>query len=231
VPHSPTWLLVKDELVGFAKSKVMIVLWVVLPVLTMLGYFLLPSGALIRGSLDNDMTATTFMALLQSSIAGTVAALMVAVDIVSEKNRKVYDLYVIRPIRRETIIIAKFLAVFACVTIACVASILLGISVDWIRFGAPTGGELYELLKALTMLSAVLALSAAVGVFFGVVVKTILVAVILILYVGQNIAIVPMLPMHFGILPGSFWLFMLISGVLAALILWGSAVLFRRTEL
>jgi hypothetical protein len=76
----------------------------------------------------------------------------------------------------------------------------------------------------------VIALSATVGVLFGVIAKTILVAVILILYVGQNLAILPMLPMYLGLLPNQFWLVMLISGVLAAVLLWASGVLFRRTE-
>jgi ABC-type transport system involved in multi-copper enzyme maturation permease subunit len=223
-------LLVKDELWGFAKSKVMLVLWVIMPIIAILGYFILPSGAVIRGSFDNNLSATAFMALLESSIAGTVAALMVAVDIVSEKNRKVYELYVIRPIKRDAIILSKFVAVFVCVSVACVVSILLGITVDTVR-GDPVSGEMiYDLVKSLTSLTAVIALSAAIGVFFGVTTKTILVAVILILYVGQNVAVIPMLPMYFGILPNAFWLFMLISGALVAMILFASCWLFRRTE-
>ena len=228
--RSATWLLTKDELWGFAKSKVMLVLWVILPAIAILGYFLLPQGAVLRGSMDNQLSATAFMGLLESSIAGTVAALMVAVDIVSEKNRKVYELYVIRPIPRHAIILAKFVAVFACVTVACIVSLLLGITVDWLR-GEPLSGPLvYDAFKAMLSLTGVIGLSSAVGVFFGVTSKTILVAVILILYVGQNLAVVPMLPMYFGILPAHYWVFMAISGGLVVLVLWGSAALFRRNE-
>src|SRR5688500_5952270 len=126
--RSPTLLLVKDELVGFAKSKVMLVLWVVLPALAIAGYFLLPS--VIKQSTGNNLSAVAFMGFLESSIAGTIAALMVAVDIVSEKNRKVYELYVIRPIPRSAIVLSKFIAVYACVVIACFVSLLLGIAVD-----------------------------------------------------------------------------------------------------
>lgn len=227
---NPTLLLVKDELWGFAKSKVMLVLWVILPVLAMLGYFLLPADLTMRGSMGNQLSATAFMSLLESSIAGTVAALMVAVDIVSEKNRKVYELYVIRPIPRSAIIVSKFFAVFTCVAVACLASLLLGIAVDWARGDVLSGEQVYDAFKALVALIAVIALSAGVGVFFGVTSKTILVAVILILYVGQNLAIVPMLPMYLGILPQSFWLLMLISGALVAILLWASAALFKRSE-
>jgi ABC-type transport system involved in multi-copper enzyme maturation permease subunit len=171
-----------------------------------------------------------FMSLVESSVAGTVAALMVAVDIVSEKNRKVYELYVIRPIKRHAIIVAKFVAVFACVAVACLVSLLLGIGVDWIRGEPLSGPMIYDAFKALVSLTAVIGLSAGVGVFFGVTSKTILVAVILILYVGQNLAVVPMLPMYLGILPQQFWIFMLISAALVAVLLWASAALFKRSE-
>ena len=224
---SPTTLLIKDELWGFAKSRVMLVLWVVLPVLGVLGYFVLPSQ--LKSGMGRTLSASAFMALIMSSIAGTVAALMVAVDIVSEKNRKVYDLYVIRPIPRRAIILAKFVAVFTCVTIACLVSMAAGVTVDLAR--GQEMADLYEIAKAFTSLVGVIALSAAVGVFFGVVSKTILVAVILILYVGQNLAIVPMLPMYFGILPSSFWMFIAISAALVAIVLWGSIALFKRNEL
>ncbi|HEY5952272.1 MAG TPA: hypothetical protein VIV40_42535, partial [Kofleriaceae bacterium] len=76
----------------------------------------------------------------------------------------------------------------------------------------------------------VIALSATVGVLFGVLAKTILVAVILILYVGQNLAVIPMLPIYFGLVPNQFWIVMVISAALVALLLWASAALFRRTE-
>jgi len=54
--------------------------------------------------------------------------------------------------------------------------------------------------------------------------------VLLILYVGQNLTIIPMLPMYLGLLPNHFWIVMLISGALAAALLWASGVLFRRIE-
>ncbi|MGE0871296.1 MAG: ABC transporter permease [Kofleriaceae bacterium] len=227
--RSATGLLIRDELVGFARSRVMIVLWVVLPLIAIAGYLLLPKDA-IAGGLGARLSATAFMTFVMSSLAGTVAALMVAVDIVSEKNRKVYELLVIRPIRRDAIIWAKFAAVFTCVTIACVASTALGIAIDWIRGEPLEGPMIYDAAKALVSMIGVIALSATVGALFGVVSRTILIAVILVLYVGQNIAIVPMLPVYLGIVQHQFWFVMLLSGVLAALILWGSGVLFRRTE-
>src|SRR5688500_18350570 len=106
--RSPTRLMLRDELIGFAKSKVMIVLWVVLPLIAIDGYLLLPDEITNAAGMGG-LSATAFVGFLMSSVAGTVAAPMVAVDIVSERNRKVYELFVIRPIRREVIIWAKFL--------------------------------------------------------------------------------------------------------------------------
>ncbi len=227
-PRSPTQLMVRDELIGFAKSKVMLVLWVVLPLIAMAGYLLLPDEITnARGM--GGMSATAFVGFLMSSVAGTVAALMVAVDIVSERNRKVYELFVIRPMRREVIILAKFIAVFACVSVACVVSLGLGIAVDAIRGNAP--GFDYDFLKSLLSLVGVVAMSCSVGVVFGVMSRTILVAVILILYVGQNLTIVPMLPVYLGWLPNQFWLVMLITAVLTGLLVLGACVMFRRAEL
>ena len=224
---NPTWLLIKDELWGFAKSRVMLVLWVVLPLLAIAGFLILPER--LKGNMGNELSAAAFMSLIVSNIAGTIASLMVAVDIVSEKNRKVYELFVIRPIPRRAIILAKFIAVFASVTIACVISILAGMVLDAIRGQSMNGEQLYDLVKSLASLTGAIALSAAVGVFFGVISRTILVAVLLILFC-PNLAIVPMLPMFFGVLPESFWIFIAISAGLVAIVLAGSVALFKRSE-
>lgn len=230
MPRSPTRLLLRDELVGFAKSKVMLVMWVVLPVLTMAGYLLLPDALIgASGASRQALSATAFIAFLMSSLAGTVAALMVAVDLVSERNRKVYELFVIRPIPRAAIVWAKFLAVFACVSIACVCSLLAGLIVDWMR-GSVSGTELEDLVKPLVSLIGVIAVSTGIGVVFGTLSKSILAAVILILYLGQNLAIIPMLPIYLGVLPNQFWLVMLISFAIAGVLGLLAARIFKRTE-
>lgn len=120
----------------------MLVLWVILPCIALAGFLLPPARAF--GGARAHLTATTFMSLVESSVAGTVAALMIGVDIVSERNRNVYTLLVIRPLRREAIILAKFLAVFSCVAIACIVSLLLGVVVDIARGSPPTAASLHD---------------------------------------------------------------------------------------
>jgi hypothetical protein len=229
-PRSATAILLRDELVGFAKSRVMLVLWLVLPVLALLGFMLLPKELTRTHDLP-PLTAMMFMSLLMSSLAGTIAGLMAAVDVVSERNRNVFVLFAVRPIRREAIVWAKFFAVFACVSVACVASLALGVVVDLVRGVPVTWALLVDALHALSTTAAAIALSAAVGVVFGVMSRTVVIAVLLVLYVGQNLAIVPLLPSYFGVLPESFWIFIAISVVLVVALLWAGGVLLRRAQL
>ncbi|HEY4057239.1 MAG TPA: ABC transporter permease subunit [Kofleriaceae bacterium] len=229
---SPTRILFRDELIGFAKSRVILVMWVLLPAIAIAGYLLLPDRVMMeRGGATKDMvSATAFMAVLMSSLAGTVTALLVAVDIVSERNRKVFELFAIRPLKRDRIIWAKFFGVFTCVALGCIAALLAGLVVDAVRGNVPSGQDIIDLGRPLAMLLGTIAVSAGVGVVVGVMSRSILVAVLLILYVGQNLAIVPLLPVLFGILPNQFWIVELISFGLAGLLGWGAAVMFRRTE-
>jgi len=229
--RSPTLLLLRDELVGFARSKVMLVLWILMPLVAIAGYLLLPSMLNVRGASSSMLSATMFMSLIMSSLAGTIASIMVAVDIVTERNRKVYELFAIRPIRREAIIWSKFLAVLACVAIACVASIAFGIALDAIRGRAPDAAALHDAAKSLAALVGVLAMSTAGGVLIGVLARSILVAVILVLYVGQNLTVLPLLPSYFGVLPQLFWVIILLSFALSVAVVYGAGVVFRRAEL
>jgi ABC-2 type transport system permease protein len=228
-PH-PSLLLVRDELVGFARSRVMLAMWVVLPLCALLGYLALPDDALLDSGFGAELSATAFMALLLSSLAGTVAAVMVAADIVGERNRNVYELFLIRPIRPEAIIWAKFVAVFGCVAIACTISLGLGLGLDRVQGATLGSAELGDAGRALVSLLGVVGLSAAVGVFFGVVSRSIVIAVVLVLYIGQNLAIIPMLPIYLGVLPEHFWIVMAVTSVLVVVVLWAAAVLFRRAE-
>jgi len=229
---SPTALMIRDELIGFARSKVMLVLWVLLPALVVGGYLLISLNDALRAAFtggESKMTATDFIGVMLSSIAGTAAALMVAVDIVSERQRKVYELFIVRPLRRDVILWAKFIAVCVSVTVACVVSIALGVAVDYAQ-GSPISGGLAGTAKAMLNIASVIALSAAVGVFFGVISRTILVAVLLILYGGQNLTILPMLPMYLGGLPDSFWVIMLITALLIAGLMALAIRSFRKSE-
>ena len=222
-----TLLLLRDELVGFAKSKVMVVLWIALPTLATLGYFFLPSQSNNQGV---EIPLTVVMGVIVSSLAGTIAAAMVCVGIVNERSRRVYELFLIRPLRPESIVWAKFLATFSCVAIACVIAVSVGLVVDLIQGVEVTVDLVGQTFESLGLVAGVLAISVATGVFIGVLLKSILVAVILIIYVGPYLAAIPALPAILGWSGEYYWLMLGASAIVTLILMYFAGVLFRRAE-
>src|SRR3972149_2472306 len=122
-------LLFVDELRGFYKSKVMVFLWTGLPIIALLFRFI------SAGSSGQNISFTLISALIVSSIGGTLASVMLAVFIINEKNRRVYDLFLIRPLKRRDILLAKFFSVYTCVAIASFIAVLAGIVTDFATTG------------------------------------------------------------------------------------------------
>ena len=221
-----TGLLIRDEFLGFAKSKVMLVLWVVLPIAAVLVVFLQQSQA----TNSPEFPVSYITSLMVSSLAGTIAAVMVAVDIIGERSRKVYELFFVRPVRPEAILWAKLLAVSISVSIACAIAMILALVVDGLR-GESTGFLLGETVAAFGSAVGVVAISAAVGIFFGVVSRSVLVAVILILYLGQNLVLIPLIPTLLQLDPTLHWIGWVGTALATIGLTVGSGVIFRRAEL
>jgi len=76
-------ILYIDEMRGFYKSKVMIVLWIGMPLISFLIQFLQPD---LEG-----IPVTYFVAVLTASIGGTLSSVMLSTSITSERNQNVYD--------------------------------------------------------------------------------------------------------------------------------------------
>ena len=115
-------VLFRDEFQGLYRSKAMLALLVGLPVLVMILYWASPD--------TSGMPMSAFTALVASSLAGALAAVMVAVGMMNEKSRKVYDLFLVRPVKAAHIILAKFGATFLFVTLAVLVSIGVGMVAD-----------------------------------------------------------------------------------------------------
>jgi ABC-2 type transport system permease protein len=94
-------LLFIDEWKGYAKSKVMMVLWFGLPILSFLLQFIDPTQL-------EGMPISLLVSIVVTSIGGTLSAIMLSTSIVNEKNRHVYELFLIRPVRRSSLLLAKF---------------------------------------------------------------------------------------------------------------------------
>jgi len=172
-------VLFKDELRGLYTSKAMLALLVGLPVLMVIMYLAMPD--------NSGMPLSVFTALVASSLAGSIASVMVAVGMINEKNRKVYDLFLVRPVNGAYILLAKFAASFLFVILAVLLSIGVGMATDVYRGNALSGESLIGLAKSVTMSISMIAVASAVGVAIGASISSILVGVILVLYGGNQL--------------------------------------------
>jgi ABC-2 type transport system permease protein len=180
-------LLFVDELMGFYKSKVMISLWIGLPLVSILFHFL-------SSSTGPPIPFTVVSAIVVSSLAGTLASVMLAVSIINEKNRHVYELFLIRPLKRRNIIIAKFLSVYVCIAVAAILAIILGMVADYLTTGTLSEAVLSNTFQSLSISLSMMATSCAAGVLIGVVSPSVLVGAILVIYGGNQISALPLLP-------------------------------------
>lgn len=172
-------ILFRDELQGLYRSKAMLALLVGLPALIVFVYWAYPD--------TSGMPMTAFMAIIASTLAGTLAAAMVAVGIINEKNKKVYDLFLVRPVKESHLMLSKFMSAFIFVTLAVFLSIGVGIVADMYKGNALTGEFLNTLARSVAMSISMIAVASAVGVAIGATISSILVGVILVLYGGNQL--------------------------------------------
>ena len=185
-------LIFKDELIGFYKSKVMIFLWFGLTALAVLVH--------LTSSNDIDgMSLSILTALLVSSISGLLSSVMLAVNIINEKDTRVYDLFLIRPIKRWYILVSKFLAVYLCVSIACIIAISVGVLIDYSESQIFFESIMKNVADSFIMTLSIIGISSAFGILIGVVSSSIIVGVILVIFVGNYISVIPTLPLILNI--------------------------------
>jgi ABC-2 type transport system permease protein len=215
------WLLFKDELNGFYRSKVMLALWVGLPVMAIILYFLTED---LEG-----MPVTTFTGLLVSSIGGLLTSVLIVVNILNEKEKKVYDLFLLRPIRRENLLLTKFAAVFLCVMVASFIAIFLAAVLDSVANGYDVQEMLASMKDSLLITVSLMAINCSAGVLIGVFSPSVLVGVLLVLFGSNQLSSLVLLPMITGW--GEMWMVALASVGISALLLFGASLMFRRKEL
>lgn len=215
------WLLFKDELNGFYRSRVMLALWVGLPAMAVLLYFLVDD---IEG-----IPVTVFTGLLVSSIGGLLTSVLIVVNILNEKEKKVYDLFLIRPIRRENLLLAKFSAVFLCVIVASFIAITLAAVLDSTTKGLDVQGILSDLKDSLLITVSIMAINCSAGVLIGVFAPNMLVGILLVLFGANQLSSLVLLPMITGW--GEMWMAGAVSLAISIALLLGASVLFRHKEL
>lgn len=190
-------ILFFDELRGFYKSKLMVILWVGMPLLALIIHFL-------GGSESAGIPMSYLTAILVSSISGTLGSVSLSTSITNEKNRRVYDLFLIRPVMRLEIIIAKYAAVYLCLIFAVIISVFVGMIIDGLTLGSIPEVLVTKTTESLYSCLAGTALACAIGTFFGVAMSSVPAAAILSVYLGNQITSISMIPSLIpGMLPSS----------------------------
>jgi len=179
-------LLFVDELRGFYKSKVMIVLWVGLPIIPLLMH-LLPMDT-------EGMPVSVLVGLLMASISGTLSSVMLSTTVVNEKINHVYDLFLIRPVKRRNLLLAKFLAVYACLIVAILISLVVGVIIDYFTQNLPLSLIFEGVWDSLAISLAAMAIACSAGLLIGVLVNSVMVAAILSVYLGNQLSMIAVLP-------------------------------------
>jgi len=186
------FILLWDEFRGYAKSKTMIALWVGMPLVVIIMHYLNP--------VQGDFPMTLFSGIIIASIGGLLAAVILSSTIANEITSNVYALFLIRPVKRWHIVIAKYIAFMFSLIIASLLSFTSGIIVDLIRSSLPSAifKELirYSFENLLISLSA-MSIACAAGLVIGMLVKSVAMAVILSIYLGQQMSVVAILPGYF----------------------------------
>jgi ABC-2 type transport system permease protein len=217
------FLLLFDELKGFYKSKVMIFLWIGLPVLALLLHGISPA-------MGEEMPLLFISSLLISSIGGTLASVMLTVSIIHEKDARTYDLFLIRPIKRWHLMISKFFAVFLCITIASIFALSLGVVLSIVQGDSILiESVMTSVLNSFIMSLSVIALSSAAGVVIGVISPSVIVGVIVVIYIGSNLSILPVLPSLLN-LDNPLIMTVLIGVIFTVLLLTVGLFLFNRKQ-
>ncbi|MHA1508919.1 MAG: ABC-2 transporter permease [Promethearchaeota archaeon] len=215
-------ILFVDELKGFYKSKVMIVLWVGLPLLSLLFHYIVPD--------TEGIPISSIVAIILSSIGGTLGSAMLSTSIASEKIRHVYDLFLIRPVKRTSILLAKFFSVYLCLIIATGISLTLGLILDQIFIGNLPEFVLNQTIESLTISIAAMAISCSIGIFFGIIVSSVPVATILSVYIGNQISAISILPTVFLDFIDPIVFSLLVGCIAAVLMLTISSILFSKKQ-
>ncbi|MHA1126699.1 MAG: ABC transporter permease [Candidatus Heimdallarchaeota archaeon] len=204
-----------DDLRGFWKSKVMLALWIGMPLIAILMHVSMPSS--------EYFPTTYFTTFIISSIGGILGVVSLSVSMTNDINAKVFDLFLIRPVKRWHIIVSRFLAYFINILIACAISLGIGMIVDVIRFpDIDLSWYFKDAAKSVALSAVAVAICCSSGLLIGTLIKSVALSAIISVYLGQQLSSLIQLPMLFVLFdwdPDAILGFSVGVGLLLALIL------------
>lgn len=90
--------------------------------------------------------------------------------------------------------LAKFLSVYTCVAIASFIAVFVGMGTDYLTTGTLSSVAVNNLGESLAISLSMVAVSCAAGVLIGVASPSVLVGAILVIYGGNQISVLPLVP-------------------------------------
>jgi len=216
-------LLYVDELRGFYRSKVMLFLWGGLPLIAFLFHFVQGNGT------SQDILFSVVSALVVSSVGGTLAAVMLAVSTINERNRHVYELFLVRPLKRRDLLIGKCLAIYTCVAVASLIAVFVGVAADYVAGSTLPAALFTDVGQSLAVSLSMLAVACSAGVLIGVASPSILVGAILVIYGGNQISVIPVVPTLLN-LPQVALVTVGLAAVVTVTFIWVAIALFKRKQ-
>jgi ABC-type transport system involved in multi-copper enzyme maturation permease subunit len=144
-----------------------------------------------------DFPLTYLVGLVIASLAGTLSSVMLSTTITSEHNRHVYDLFLIRPVKRRNIILSKYLSVYLLLIIAAILCISIGLIIDTFNTGIPNELTLQNTFESLILSISSMSVACSLGILIGNLVNSVPVAAILSIYLGNQLSSLIMLPSIF----------------------------------
>ena len=216
-------LLYLDEFKGYFQSKVILILWIGLPLISLFMHFI-PS--------NEEIPISSLAALVVASVGGTLSAVMISTTTVNEMNQDVYSLFLVRPVKRYELLLAKFLAVYTCIVIATGLSVTSGLIIDILTKGMPQQVLLEETIESVAIAMAAMGIATSAGLLIGSNTNSVAIAAILSIYLGNQLSMI-------SILPGIFlrdWINPIIFSILIGVItttafLIATVILFTRKQL
>jgi ABC-2 type transport system permease protein len=181
-------ILTLDEVNGFYRSRLMAVLWVGLPLMALVSYMLVPGSSL------DGVPFTIVTSILVASIGALLASVMLAVNVVNEINDHALDLFLVRPVKRWHLLVSKLLAVYSCVTVACLLALSIGLAFDYLFLNTSSAMATDGLLESLAITLMMMSISCCAALLIATFSPSVLVAVILVVFGANQLSALVLLP-------------------------------------
>jgi len=178
---------------------------------------------------DNQASISFITSGIISSFGGWLAAMMLAIHIIHEKSFHVYDLFLIRPVKRSQIILSKYFAIFTCVALACLIALSFSFLVDYLFVGKYSSILFFDTVKSFVISLAIISIECAAGAFVGVLVSSVIVCIILVVFTHNIASLTIIMPMmlktHYNLI------FPILIGISLSLIFLFAAIeIFKRKQ-